>query len=413
MSPNKWGPPIWTLFHTLAEKITETGYKRIGLQLFSQIYRICNSLPCPDCANHARLFLAKVNQNMLKTKTDLKNILYVFHNIVNRRKNKHIFHTDTLKMYENKNLNQVYNNFVRVFNTRGNMKLLTESFQRDQVLRAFKKWFIENYYHFIEIRPSRPLELNYSNQSKQNQSIDVSEQSILEEMDSVEEKYPVLGETTPVEKEIDIVKEQQPIDEETPAVEEQPIDEETPAVEEQPIDEETPAVEEQPVEEEEPAPVEEQPVEEEEPAPVEEKDHEEETATIEEQHDEEEPAPVEEPVEEEEPAPVEEQPVEEEEPAPLEEQPVEEEEPAPVEEPVDEKQIHIEVQPVEEKSGPIEEHYVEEHNFEKESIPSQEESEPETNNDMNGFPRQIVNEIISFADPSDPIYQLDEIQLVD
>jgi len=91
MSPNKWGPPTWTLLHTLAEKITETGYQRIGMQLFGQIYRICNSLPCPDCADHATRFLAKVNVSALKTKTDLKNILYVFHNVVNVRKRNRLF----------------------------------------------------------------------------------------------------------------------------------------------------------------------------------------------------------------------------------------------------------------------------------------------------------------------------------
>jgi hypothetical protein len=153
MSPNKWGPPVWTLFHTLAEKITDFGYSRVGNQLFYHIYRICNSLPCPDCAEHATNFLKKVNPASLKTKTHLKNLLYVFHNAVNVRKYKPTFHTFNLEIYKRKNLNNVLNNFVHVYNTRGNMKLLTESFQRDRVLREFKKWFATNYYLFIEPPP--------------------------------------------------------------------------------------------------------------------------------------------------------------------------------------------------------------------------------------------------------------------
>jgi hypothetical protein len=149
MSPDKWGPPVWTLLHTLAEKITDTGYQQAGGQLFGQIYRICNSLPCPDCADHATRFLAKVNVPALKTKTNLKNILYVFHNYVNKRKNKPIFHTNSLAIYQTKNLINVFNNFVQVYNTRGNMKLLTESFQRQRVLSEFKKWFFVNLYLFI------------------------------------------------------------------------------------------------------------------------------------------------------------------------------------------------------------------------------------------------------------------------
>jgi len=153
--PTTWGPPVWTLFHTLAEKITDIGYHSIGNQLFNHIYRICNSLPCPDCAYHATRFLAKIKPNTLKNKTDLKNMLYIFHNVVNAKKRKPIFHTDFLKRYENAILNQVYNNFIKVYNTRGNMKLLTESFQRDRVLKEFRQWFLSNYKYFVPIPQSR------------------------------------------------------------------------------------------------------------------------------------------------------------------------------------------------------------------------------------------------------------------
>lgn len=179
MSPNKWGPPTWTLLHTLAEKITETGYQSIGMQLFSQIYRICSSLPCPDCADHATRFLAKVNTSVLKTKTDLKNILYVFHNVVNVRKRKSVYHTDNLEVYKRKNLNNVYNNFVQVYNTRGNMKLLTESFQRQRVLSEFKRWLFSNYHFFIEtpVLIQAPLvqpQPTPSNQESSNEDLNAS-----------------------------------------------------------------------------------------------------------------------------------------------------------------------------------------------------------------------------------------------
>ena len=60
MSPSKWGPPIWTLFHTLAEQITDEGYNVIGKQLYSYILKICKYLPCPDCSNHATIFFEKL-----------------------------------------------------------------------------------------------------------------------------------------------------------------------------------------------------------------------------------------------------------------------------------------------------------------------------------------------------------------
>ena len=57
MSTNVWGPPTWILFHTLIEKLSDEGYSKIGLALFGYIRRICNNLPCPDCAQHATSFL--------------------------------------------------------------------------------------------------------------------------------------------------------------------------------------------------------------------------------------------------------------------------------------------------------------------------------------------------------------------
>ena len=39
--PEVWGPAVWTLFHTLAEKINEKAFPFIKGQLFGQIKRIC------------------------------------------------------------------------------------------------------------------------------------------------------------------------------------------------------------------------------------------------------------------------------------------------------------------------------------------------------------------------------------
>ena len=68
MSTNVWGPPTWILFHTLIAKLTDDGFNTIGLQLFRYIKRICNNLPCPDCAQHATQFLSRVNMTTIKTK---------------------------------------------------------------------------------------------------------------------------------------------------------------------------------------------------------------------------------------------------------------------------------------------------------------------------------------------------------
>ena len=66
--PEVWGPAVWTLFHTLAEKINPVAYQQIGGSLFGIIVQICRVLPCPECSRDASDFLAKVNFSTLKTK---------------------------------------------------------------------------------------------------------------------------------------------------------------------------------------------------------------------------------------------------------------------------------------------------------------------------------------------------------
>jgi hypothetical protein len=79
--PEVWGPAVWTLFHTLGEKINEEAYPYVSNELFKLIVRICKFLPCPECSTDASNFLAKIKISELKTKTDFKNTFYLFHNV--------------------------------------------------------------------------------------------------------------------------------------------------------------------------------------------------------------------------------------------------------------------------------------------------------------------------------------------
>jgi len=146
--PSIWGPPIWTLFHTLIEKIKEDYFNILYMELFNHIKRICSYLPCPECSQHATLFLSKVKPEHISNKNDFKNMLYVFHNKVNLRKQKKLYPYADLNKYKDLNITHIYNKFVTVYNTKGNMKMLTESFQRQFVIKNFKEWLIKNMIHF-------------------------------------------------------------------------------------------------------------------------------------------------------------------------------------------------------------------------------------------------------------------------
>jgi hypothetical protein len=76
--PEVWGPAVWGLFHTLAEKVNPYAYPFIAKRLFNVIVRICRFLPCPECSTDASNFLAKIKIENLKTKDDFNQMFYLF-----------------------------------------------------------------------------------------------------------------------------------------------------------------------------------------------------------------------------------------------------------------------------------------------------------------------------------------------
>lgn len=149
MSPNIWGPPLWIFLHTISATISEEGYYAIGKQLFYFIVRIAKSLPCPDCSQHASDFLKNINPNSLVHKTDLVNMLYVFHNSVNKRKYKPLFYYPHMKYYERVSLIPAYNNFVSTYITNSS-RLMNENLQRKMLVLEINKWIVKNIRYFIK-----------------------------------------------------------------------------------------------------------------------------------------------------------------------------------------------------------------------------------------------------------------------
>jgi hypothetical protein len=145
MSPKHWGPPIWALFHTMAEKIKEENYTEMYPQIFNWIKQICLNLPCPDCANHASQFLKRVDLKTIRTKAELKMMLFVFHNMVNNKKGYAIYKAEDLDKYREYRLPAVFQIFATSYNMRlGNLKLMSDSMARRQTIIGLSQWFKTN-----------------------------------------------------------------------------------------------------------------------------------------------------------------------------------------------------------------------------------------------------------------------------
>ena len=154
--PEVWGPAVWSFFHTLAHKANENQPPSFIQQIFGQIKRICGFLPCPECSRDATMFLGKINVHEIQTRQHLIDKLYIFHNYVNRKKKKGLFNYTNINKYNDVNLIVVYNNFIKNYNTRGNMKLLAETFQRNLIVGDLKKWFTANVSRF-QIPRNKPI----------------------------------------------------------------------------------------------------------------------------------------------------------------------------------------------------------------------------------------------------------------
>jgi hypothetical protein len=145
-----WGEPIWFFFHTMAHKVKDQSFEYIRSGFLQTIYSICSYLPCPACSKHAVEYLNGINFMTIKTKTDLKNVLFSFHNSVNERKRVSLFpYEDLDSKYDKANTVNIVNNFMIVFLEKSkNTKMMANDFHKNRVISQLKDWLNTNLVHF-------------------------------------------------------------------------------------------------------------------------------------------------------------------------------------------------------------------------------------------------------------------------
>ena len=142
--PEVWGPPIWLFFHTITAKVKDDLDINVYKGLFRIIKTICKNLPCPTCSSDATLFLSKINEDVINSKQKLINNIYIFHNYVNSKNKKKLFNYNMILNYNQLDLALTIRQFIRAYNTQGNMNLISESFQRQLAVKEFRRWMRTN-----------------------------------------------------------------------------------------------------------------------------------------------------------------------------------------------------------------------------------------------------------------------------
>lgn len=151
MKKSVWGPLIWNFLHVLSIKIKENEFLNNRDIIINFIFSICDNLPCPTCASHARGYLKKINFNFIKSKEHLIKSLWSMHNEVNKQNKKEEF------KYEN--IFEVYSKYnfencaILFFKSMSNMnygdRMMIYSFQRTKFIQKFVP-IVRNNLHWFD-----------------------------------------------------------------------------------------------------------------------------------------------------------------------------------------------------------------------------------------------------------------------
>ena len=114
-SKSYWGGAVWMFFHTISVKINVNYYNNNYQYVWDFIKKICKTLPCPYCQQHASAYVDKIAIHQINTKDKLKTVLFNFHNSVNIRIGKKSENISILTKYNKANIMAIFNLFEQRF----------------------------------------------------------------------------------------------------------------------------------------------------------------------------------------------------------------------------------------------------------------------------------------------------------
>lgn len=146
----KWGEPTWLFFHTIVYKIKDEKFQELRVELLNIIYTICSNLPCPTCASHAVDYLKSINYSFIRTKKELINMLYNFHNEVNKKKGFAIFPYDELESKYSTAVtkNIIFNFIIHYQDKHKSIHMIANDMYRSRQVVYLKEWFNNNFKYF-------------------------------------------------------------------------------------------------------------------------------------------------------------------------------------------------------------------------------------------------------------------------
>lgn len=144
-----WGPCLWRLFHSLAEKSGKRNYhlydyeeERCWLNLFNSMKR---AMPCPNCRQHYKQYLdANKIQPVFSVKGEerrlqLRTWLWQFHNHVRSSKGQDLFvNLDSIEEMYGTYTREQYMEDVRILHEEIRKGMFLRWLVREEMVRALR-----------------------------------------------------------------------------------------------------------------------------------------------------------------------------------------------------------------------------------------------------------------------------------
>ena len=142
-----WGPITWNLLHTIAEKIYPDKFLSAKKDIATIILLIIKNIPCPICREHAEAHIKRHDIFICKTRDELINYIFIFHNETSKHAKNQIAGKDILTKYKKYDFNIIVNQYMFHYkNTRSDD--LKFSFSKIQNLKQIFNLLINNTNNF-------------------------------------------------------------------------------------------------------------------------------------------------------------------------------------------------------------------------------------------------------------------------
>tara|TARA_B100000035_G_scaffold313140_1_gene326156 strand:- start:2175 stop:2639 length:465 start_codon:yes stop_codon:yes gene_type:complete len=140
-----WGPATWFFLHTFANKVKSEHFETLRSEMIDIFKQICFVLPCPHCQEHAKKYVNSTDFNKIKSKQDFIDMLWTFHNIVNKRNDRLLLQYKSLVMYDKAIFIKICNNFFHKFSKPlHNQRLFMDSMRRTRTINNIKSFISNN-----------------------------------------------------------------------------------------------------------------------------------------------------------------------------------------------------------------------------------------------------------------------------